>query len=107
SVKRGVRASLTLSKTGDVNAAMAQTNNEFSPHLSFIDWGGPGYTVGRVSSDGLIAAFVCIPRPIERSTTPDGGPLAYRVRHRAKLWKASEAPALEQTVVEGMLPLST
>jgi alkaline phosphatase D len=27
--------------------------------------------------------------------------LRYRVRHRAKLWQAGEAPKLEQSVVEG------
>jgi alkaline phosphatase D len=74
---------------------------KFAPHLKFMDWGGHGYTVVRAGSDALEAEFVCIPRPIERSATDDGGPLRYRVRHRAKLWRAGEAPSLEQTVVEG------
>jgi len=74
---------------------------EFAPHLSFMDWGGHGYTVVRASNDALEAEFVCIPRPIERAPGEDGGPLRYRVRHRAKLWQAGEAPKLEQSVVEG------
>jgi alkaline phosphatase D len=49
---------------------------------------------------------VCIPRPLERSTTPDGGPPAYRVVHRAKLWKGGETPQLERVLAEGKLPLS-
>jgi alkaline phosphatase D len=49
---------------------------------------------------------VCIPRPLERSTTPDGGPLVYRVVHRAKLWKGGETPVLERVLLEGKLPLS-
>jgi alkaline phosphatase D len=74
---------------------------KFAPHLSFMDWGGHGYTVVRASGDALEAEFVCIPRPIERAPGEDGGPLRYRVRHRAKLWQAGEAPKLEQSVVEG------
>ncbi|MBV9991960.1 MAG: alkaline phosphatase D family protein [Alphaproteobacteria bacterium] len=73
----------------------------FAPHLKFMDWGGHGYTVVRASPDALEAEFVCIPRPIERAAGDDGGPLRYRVRHRARLWQAGGAPALEQTVVEG------
>jgi len=44
---------------------------------------------------------VCIPRPLERSENADGGPLRYRVSHRATLWKKGEAPKLEQRVIEG------
>jgi alkaline phosphatase D len=76
-------------------------NSAFAPQLSFVDWGGHGYTVVRASGDALEAEFVCIPRPIERAAGEDGGPLRYRVRHRAKLWQAGEAPKLEQTIVEG------
>jgi alkaline phosphatase D len=76
-------------------------NPDFAPQLSFVDWGGHGYTVVRASHDALEAEFVCIPRPIARAAEEDGGPLRYRVRHRARLWKAGEAPALEQTILEG------
>jgi alkaline phosphatase D len=76
-------------------------NSEFAPHLKFMDWGGHGYTIVRASSDALEVEFVCIPRPNERAPGEDGGPLRYRVRHRAKLWQAGEAPVLEQTVLEG------
>jgi alkaline phosphatase D len=78
----------------------------FAPQLSFADLGGHGYTVVRASEDALEAEFVCIPRPIERAPGEDGGPLRYRVRHRAKLWKAGEHPKLEQSVVEGDAGLS-
>lgn len=76
-------------------------NPTVAPQLSFVDWGGHGYAVVRASSDALEAEFVCIPRPNERAPGEDGGPLRYRVRHRAKLWQAGEAPKLEQTIVEG------
>jgi alkaline phosphatase D len=49
---------------------------------------------------------VCIPRPLERSREPDGGPLLYRVVHRARLWQAGERPALERVSLEGTTPLS-
>jgi alkaline phosphatase D len=76
-------------------------NPTFAPHLSFMDWGGHGYTIVRADKDALEAEFVCIPRPNERAPGDDGGPLRYRVRHRAKLWQSGEAPKLEQSVVEG------
>ncbi len=63
--------------------------------------GGHGYAVVRVTSDVLETEFVCIPRPVERSDRTDGGPLAYRVRHRANLWRKGETPKLAIQIVEG------
>jgi alkaline phosphatase D len=102
--RHGIAAGLALA--GGEAAARAKSNPEVAPHLSFIDWGGHGYTVVRASADALEAEFVCIPRPVERSAGEDGGPLRYRVRHRAALWKGGEAPKLEQTIVEGDATLS-
>jgi alkaline phosphatase D len=45
--------------------------------------------------------FVCIPRPISRATTADGGKLRYRVRHTAQKWTAGKRPELVQEIVEG------
>ncbi len=56
--------------------------------------------------DALECEFVCIPRPIERATTPDGGPVRYRVVHRAPLWKSSEQPRIERRIVSGHPALS-
>jgi alkaline phosphatase D len=97
----GVRTCLEYAKSGDIVKARAQTNPDLSPHVSFVDMGGHGYTVVRVTSNSFEAEFVCIPRPLERSTRPDGGPLAYRVTHRAELWKKGEVPKLERKIVEG------
>jgi alkaline phosphatase D len=63
--------------------------------------GGHGYAVVRVSSGSLETEFVCIPRPVERSERPDGGPLLYRTRHRARLWRKGETPSLELQILEG------
>lgn len=104
SALHGVKAALAYDKTGDVKQALAQSNPEVAPHLSFLDFGGHGYSAVRASSDRLETEFVCIPPPIERSATDDGGPLAYRVRFRAKAWQPGQAPALEQEVLEGVLP---
>jgi alkaline phosphatase D len=76
-----------------------------SPHLKFLDLAGHGYALARVSADALECEFVCIERPIERSKDADGGPLRYRVIHRARLWKAGERPTLTQEVVEGRADL--
>jgi alkaline phosphatase D len=105
-ILHGVRASLTLHKTDDVQQALAQSNPDVAPHLSFADLGGHGYATVRVSADQMETEFVCIPRPIERSERPDGGPLAYRVIHRVKMWRPGEPPRLVAEVVEGEPPLA-
>lgn len=71
-----------------------------------LAWGEHGYAKVRLTGDEMRTEFVCIPRPIERSERPDGGPLRYRVEHVAKLWKPGERPRLEQRVIEGDIGLS-
>jgi alkaline phosphatase D len=63
--------------------------------------GGHGYALVRATSQALETEFVCIPRPITRHERPDGGPLLYRVRHRARVWRAGDTPKLDQEIVEG------
>jgi alkaline phosphatase D len=104
---RGVRSALEYARSGDIAAARALTNPDMAPHLEFVDMGGHGYSVVSASADAMRTEFVCIPRPIHRSTSVDGGPLRYRVMHTAKLWKSGEKPRLEQKVVEGDAHLST
>lgn len=99
--KHGVLSTLTLKETGDMKQARAVRNPDLAPHLSFLDFGGHGYGLVTATSDQLSTEFVCIPRPLERSERPDGGPLAYRVVHRARLWRAGETPTLEQEILEG------
>jgi alkaline phosphatase D len=100
-LRHGVRSALEYVKSGDIQKARALSNPGLSPHLSFVDMGGHGYAVVRVTSDVLETEFVCIPRPLERSDRADGGPLLYRSRHRARLWRAGEMPKLETQIVEG------
>lgn len=97
----GVRSTLKLKETGDMKEARAIRNPDVAPHLSFLDFGGHGYGLVTATSDQLSTEFVCIPRPMERSDQPDGGPLLYRIVHRTRLWKAGEAPVLEQEILEG------
>lgn len=99
--KHGVRSALKLKETGDMEQARAVRNPDVAPHLSFLDHGGHGYALVTATSDQLSTEFVCIPRPLERSEQPDGGPLTYRVVLRTRLWKAGEAPKLELEVIEG------
>ena len=106
SVMHGVRASLALERSGDVQQALEERNGEVSPHLSFADGGGYGCAVVYAKTEELEVEFVCIPRPLERSESADGGPLAYRVAHRAKLWEPGTPPRLERTKSEGTLPLA-
>jgi alkaline phosphatase D len=106
-VLHGVRSSLELQKTGDKRRALALRNPDVAPHLAFADYGGHGYATVRVSREELETEFVCIPRPLERAATPDGGPLLYRVVHTVKQWRPGEAPRLQQRVVEGEPPLAT
>ena len=105
-VRHGVRSALEYAQSGDLEKARALSNPYLSPHLSFVDTGGNGYATVRVTPDLLETEFVCVERPIARSTTPDGGPLRYRVLHRARLWKQGEPPRLELQVLEGSPDLS-
>ena len=68
--------------------------------------GGHGYSVVTATPKSVQTEFVCIPRPVVRATTPDGGPLRYRVRHTADLWQGGQRPVLKQEVVEGDPSLS-
>ena len=95
-IRHGVRASLTLQRTGSLEEALAARNPDVAPHLSFVDLGGHGYSVVRASADELECEFVCIPRPLERSKSEDGGPLAYRIAHRVRKWQSGTAPKLQQ-----------
>jgi len=97
----GVQSALTLKETGDIEQARAVRNPDVAPHLSFLDLGGHGYGLVTATTEELATEFVCIPRPLKRSETPDGGPLVYRVVHRTRLWKQGESPRLEQEILEG------
>lgn len=105
-IKRGVRAALEYAASGDIEKARALTNPDVAPHVEFVDMAGHGYTVVSAGPKAIQTEFVCIVRPIARATTPDGGPLRYRVSHQAKLWKPGARPKLEQRVIEGDPKLS-
>ncbi len=100
-LKHGVRSCLEYQKSGDLEKARTLSNPSLSPHLSFVDMGGHGYATVQATTDSLETEFVCIPRPIERSTQGDGGPLLYRVKYRSHLWNSGETPKLEGHVLEG------
>ncbi len=85
-LKHGVRSCLEYAKSFDLKRARL---------------GGHGYATVRLTGNEMRTEFVCIPRPIARSESPDGGPLRYRVVHSAKLWAAGERPKLDQRVIEG------
>jgi alkaline phosphatase D len=100
-LKHGVRSCFEYAKSFDLKRARAVSNPQLSPHLEFVDMGGHGYATVRLSANEMRTEFVCIPRPITRSESPDGGPLRYRVVHTAKLWRPGERPRLEHQVIEG------
>lgn len=99
--RHGVRSCVEYTRTGDADRARCLSNPELAPHLRFLDSGGNGYSTVRASSDALECEFVCIPKPIERANRVDGGPVLYRVIHRAPLWGEQERPQLDQFIVEG------
>jgi alkaline phosphatase D len=105
-LRHGVRSCLEYAKSFDLKRAHALSNPQLAPHLEFVDLGGHGYAKVRLTADEMRTEFVCIPRPITRSTSSDGGPLRYRVAHVAKLWQPGERPRLEQQVLEGNVGLS-
>ncbi len=105
-LKHGVRSALEYAVSGDIARARALTNPDVAPHLEFVDMAGHGYAVVTAGPDAIDTEFVCIARPIVRATTPDGGPLRYRVSHHARLWQSGTSPTLEQCMVEGEARLS-
>jgi alkaline phosphatase D len=100
-LRHGVRSCLEYARTGDIARARAMSNPNLSPHVSFVDMGGHGYSVVRASAQSLETEFVCIPRPLERSAGEDGGPLSYRVRTHSQLWAKGERPKVEVQILEG------
>ena len=105
-LKRGVRSALEYARSGDIERAREVTNRDVAPHVEFVDMGGHGYAVVTTGPDAIETEFVCIPRPIARAPGDDGGPIRYRIIHRAHRWRAGERPRLEQHVVEGDPKLS-
>ena len=102
----GVRSALEYAESGDLAKAHAASNPELAPHLSFVDMGGHGYATVRVDGSAMVVEFVCIPRPLERSDSADGGPLRYRVRHDVALWEAGKPPRMRRRVMEGNVGLA-
>jgi alkaline phosphatase D len=100
-IRHGVRSCLEYARSGDIAKARALSNPDLSPHLSFVDMGGHGYSIVHATSEFIETEFVCIPRPLERSGQPDGGPLRYRVKTRTGLWKNGETPKLQTQILEG------
>jgi alkaline phosphatase D len=100
-VRHGVRSCLEYVRSGDLQKARALSNPDLSPHVSFVDMNGHGYSVVRATSETVETTFTCIPRPLERSEREDGGPLAYRVRCRARRWDKGATPKLEVEILEG------
>ena len=100
-LRHGVRSCLEYVKSGDINKAREQSNPQMSPHLSFVDTGGHGYAVVRVSKDDMETEFVCIERPVNRHDQPDGGPLNYRVKFHSPTMAERRTPKLDTKVVEG------
>jgi alkaline phosphatase D len=105
-LKHGVRSCLEYAKSFDIKRARSLSNPDLAPHVEFVDLGGHGYAKVRLSADEMRTEFVCIPRPIKRSESPDGGPIRYRVLHTAALWKSGERPRLKTSVLEGDVGLS-
>jgi alkaline phosphatase D len=105
-LRHGVRSCLEYAKSFDLKRARALSNPQLAPHLEFVDLGGHGYAKVRLTGGEMRTEFVCIPRPISRSASPDGGPIRYRVAYVAKLWGPGERPRLEQQVLEGNVELS-
>jgi alkaline phosphatase D len=100
-LRHGVRSCFEYAKSLDRGKARALSNPDVAPHLKFVDIGGHGYATVRLDGQEIRTEFVCIPRPIVRAGTPDGGPIRYRIVHSAKLWAPGERPKLEQKVLEG------
>jgi alkaline phosphatase D len=104
-LRHGVKTCLVLQQGGDIPHALAERNAEVAPHLSFVDLGGHGYATVRATADALDVEFVCLPRPLERAPSDDGGPILYRVAHHVPRWGAGDTPQLVRRDIVGIPPL--
>ncbi|MEO7039305.1 MAG: alkaline phosphatase D family protein [Candidatus Elarobacter sp.] len=104
-LRHGVKTCLVLQETNDEGQALAASNPDVAPHLTFADLAGHGYATVRAAPDALDVEFVCIERPVERATSSDGGALVYRISHRVARWAPGEEPTLERKDLEGVPPL--
>lgn len=105
-LRHGVRTALEYASGGNLKRAVALSNPAVAPHLAFVDMAGHGYSVVTATAAKLSTEFVCVPRPLERSATEDGGPLRYRVTHATDLWSVGETPKMVRTAIEGDAGLS-
>jgi alkaline phosphatase D len=103
--RRGVKASLAMQHGADTAAIAAAANPEVAPNLDLMDCGGHGYVLIAAHESSLDAELVCIPRPIERALSADGGAVRYRVSYRSAIWMPGETPILRRTATQGDLPL--
>jgi alkaline phosphatase D len=100
-LRHGVSSCLEYARSGDMDKALQVSNPDLSPHASFVDMGGHGYAVVRATSAAFEVEFVCIPRPLERSMSADGGALRYRAISRTGLWAKGQSPKIETRVLQG------
>jgi alkaline phosphatase D len=100
-LKHGVKSALEYARSADAAKARSLSNPDNAPHVAFVDMGGHGFAVVTASPSRFDAEFVCIPRPTHAIAASDGGPLRYRVLHRADKWNAGERPVLTQEIIEG------
>ena len=96
-VMHGVRSTLALAETGDIDAALGVRNPQVAPHLSFADMAGHGFAVVRADAGALDVEFVGMPAP----TQPDTDRVLYRVTHRVESWRRGERPAVRRLAAEG------
>jgi alkaline phosphatase D len=100
-LNHGVGCARVYAASGGQAKAQSGCNPGLAPHLEFVDLGGHGYGVVHVDATRMVTDFVCIPRPIERAATPDGGPLRYRVRHEVPLWHPGDHPQMRLFILDG------
>ena len=83
------------------------SNPELAPHLPSSTWAATATAVVRADERrDRVRVRVHPAAARARATGADGGPLRYRVVHRARLWRAGERRVLEQRVLEGDVALS-
>lgn len=102
--RAGVESALELSRSGDVESAMARAGQP-NPGLEFFDCAHFGYGVVTADIDALECEFVAFDAPLDPDPGPEGPPVIYRVRHRIPAWSTSSRPRVERVSLDGQLPL--
>jgi alkaline phosphatase D len=102
-LRYGVRAAMTVAKTGDLAKGLAEANPKQNSHLRYIDTDSNGFGLLRVDGRGATAELVTVASS-KKNYGRDGAPVVRTARFAIAPWAKGAAPTLAEPIVEGEKP---